>query len=76
MEKYIQGLEQREVLCLERRYGNFIFGKIYLATSRHVRGTGANRHYADYQIEDEDGDSYSIDKELVQPNPRWKWVNP
>lgn len=47
-----------KVRCTTKRSGNFIYNKVYVAVahSKHIGGG----NYADFRIEDEDGDYYTI----------------
>lgn len=73
MEKVIQGLEEQLVLCLEKRYGNFVFGQYYVARARSVRITKTGKEYSSYYIVDEDGDDYTIAPTIDTLEKNWKW---
>lgn len=51
----------KEVLrfrCITKKYGNFIYNKIYTAeaSSKHIHGG----NYSDFRVTDEDGDYYTV----------------
>lgn len=68
-------MKERSVLCLEKRYANFIYGKVYAARARAFKGLGAFRQPTDYYITDEDGDYYTISETENQLKDKWQWID-
>ena len=64
----------KKARCLENRYGNFVYGKIYPAKSFAIKGLKENRVPADFRIVDEDGDLYPIG-DLDRLKRGWEWVS-
>lgn len=66
---------KKKVHCLEKRYGNFEYGKVYEAESRMVKGLGKYKQPAEFRITDEDGDYYTIAETVVTLQKNWKWID-
>lgn len=65
--------QEMNVICLDKRYGNFTYGKTYVATPRGVMVY--TKEPVDYEITDDEGDLYIIAerKHLLKKN--WKWTD-
>lgn len=63
-----------KVLCLEKRYGNFTYGKIYEAEPLATKGLGKNKQLANFRITDDDGDYYTIADTVDTLKTNWEWV--
>lgn len=61
-------------MCWKKGYGNFKYGKTYIASSRATVGIGEYRQPADFSIKDEDGDRYPIASEIGTLKKNWEWV--
>lgn len=65
----------KKVLCLEKRYGNFTYGKVYEATPGFTKGLGKYKQPAEFRITDDDGDYYTIAHTVNELSKNWKWVD-
>lgn len=60
------------VLCLEKRYGNFTYGKIYEAIPHTIRNT--TKEPTNFRITDDDGDFYTIAEKVDKLKKNWEWI--
>lgn len=67
-------MKKKQAICLEKKYANFIYGKVYEAKAFATKGLGKHRRPADFKIIDEDGDYYQIAETETEINKKWKWV--
>ena len=63
----------RLVRCLEKRYGNFTYGKVYEAKPK-ARTNGKPSREVDYRVLDDEGDYYTVAKDEHSIKANWEWI--
>lgn len=63
----------KKVKCLKKRYANFIYGKTYTAEPMGFKVK--TNMPVNFRIKDEDGDYYTVAKDLNNIERGWVWTN-
>jgi hypothetical protein len=64
----------KKVKCVSDMYGNFTYNKVYEAVPFATKGLGEYKQLADFRIEDDDGDLYTVAETIDTLKRDWEWV--